>query len=115
MPKVKMLVYTNSLEGKDEEFNRWYDEIHIPEVLQFTKSVAAQRFRLSDAQPGDREPHRYLAIYEFEIDSKEAYDSLMASTEKMDLGSSLDQASAKVVFYNDLGVRVSAKPTAVAS
>lgn len=107
MPKVKMLVYTNALEGKDEEFNRWYDNIHIPEVLQLSKSVAAQRFRLSDAQPGDPEPHRYLAIYEFEVDSKEAYESITANTDKMDLGSSLDPASAKVVFYDDLGNRVS--------
>ena len=108
MPKVKMLVYTNALEGKDEEFNRWYDNIHIPEVLQLTKAVAAQRFRLSEAQPGDPGPHRFLAIYEFEVDSKEAYDSLMATTDKMDLGNSLDAPSAKVVFYDDLGDRVSA-------
>jgi hypothetical protein len=107
MPKVKMLVYTNALEGKDDEFNRWCDDIHIPEVIRFTKSVAAQRFRLSDEQPDGPEPYRDLAIYEFEVDSKDAYDSLMASTEKMDLGSSLDQASAKVVFYDDIGERVS--------
>lgn len=106
MPKVKMLVYTNARDGKDEEFNRWYDNTHIPEVLQLTKAVAAQRFRLSEAQPGDDAPHRYLAIYEFEVDSKTAYDSLLATTDKMDLGSSLDPASAKVVFYDDLGDRV---------
>lgn len=112
MPKIKMFVYTNALEGKDEDFNRWYDEIHVPEILKFTKSTAAQRFRLSKAQPedlpGDPEPFRYLAIYEFEVDSMEAFDSLMASTEKMDLGNSLDQTSAKLVFYDDLGERVSA-------
>jgi hypothetical protein len=107
MPKVKMLVYTNALEGKDEEFNRWYDEIHIPEVLQLTKAVAAQRFRLSDAQPEAPEPHRFLAIYEFDVDSKDAYDSLTATMSKMDLGSSLDMKSTKVVFYDDLGDRVS--------
>ncbi len=38
---------------------------------------------------------------------QDAYDSLMASAEKMDLGSSLDQTSAKVVFYDDIGERVS--------
>ena len=107
MPKGKMLVYTYALKGIDVEFNLCYDDIHIPEVIRFTKSVAAQRFRLSDAQPDGPEPHRYLAIYEFEVDSKDAYDSLMASTDKMDLGSSLDQASAKVVFYDDIGERVS--------
>ena len=108
MPKVKMLVYTNALDGKDDEFNRWYDEIHVPEVLKFTKSVAAQRFRQSDAQPGKPEPFRYLAIYEFDVDSKEAYDSLTANVEKMNMGSSLDQDKVKVAFYDDLGDRVTA-------
>ena len=106
MPNVKMLVYTNALPDKDDEFNTWYDTIHIPEVIKLSKAVAAQRFRLSDAQPGGPEPYRYLAIYEFEVDSKEAYDSITANTDKMDLGSSLDQAGAKVVFYDDLGARV---------
>ena len=115
MPKVKMLVYTNALEGKDDEFNRWYDETHIPEVLEFTKSVAAQRFRLSDAQPGDPGPHRYLAVYEFEVDSKEAYDSLTASVKKMDLGSSLDEPSVKVVFYDDIAERLTAEQVAAAA
>ena len=82
MANVKMLVYTNALSGKDDEFNRWYDTIHIPEVIQLTKAVAAQRFRVSKAQPDGPGPYRYLAIYEFEVDSKEAYESLTASTEK---------------------------------
>lgn len=107
MANVKMLVYTNALSGKDDEFNRWYDTIHIPEVIQLTKAVAAQRFRVSKAQPDGPGPYRYLAIYEFEVDSKEAYESLTASTEKMNLGDSLDQSGAKVVFYDDLGPRVS--------
>lgn len=106
MPRLKMLVYTNALEGKDDEFNQWYDEIHLPEVVQFTKAVAAQRFRVSDSQPGEAGSHKYLAIYEFDVESKEAYDSLTANTEKMDLGSSLDQGSAKVVFYDEIGERI---------
>jgi hypothetical protein len=106
MPRLKMMVYTNALDGKDDEFNHWYDTIHLPEVIDFTKAVAAQRFQLSDAQPGDPGGHRYLAIYEFEVDSQEAYDSLTASTDKMDLGSSLDSGSAKVVFYDEIGERI---------
>ena len=29
---AKMLVFTNAREGRDEEFNRWHDETHLPEV-----------------------------------------------------------------------------------
>ena len=108
MSKVRMFVYTNALEGKDEEFNRWYDQTHVPEILALTKSVAAQRFCLSDTQAGAEEPHRYLAIYEFEVDSKEAFESLMASAEKLDPGSAIDQENSKMVFYDELGARVSA-------
>jgi hypothetical protein len=28
-----LMVLTNSAEGQDAEFNAWYDEIHLPEVL----------------------------------------------------------------------------------
>ena len=107
MPQIRMLVYTNALQGKDTEFNRWYDQVHVPEILELTQAVAAQRFSLSEAQVGDPEPHRYLAIYEFEVDSKDALESLMASAEKMDPGSAIDQENSKMVFYDELGARVS--------
>ena len=41
----QMLVYTNAVEGRDEEFNRWYDEIHLPEVLALPEFTRASRMR----------------------------------------------------------------------
>ena len=118
MPKLKMLVYTNAVEGQDEAFNRWYDDTHVPEVLKFTKSVAAQRFRLSDEQPetvpgadpppGGAESHRYLAIYEFDVDSKQAWASILENLPKMAPGSALDPKTMEVVFYDEIGDRVTA-------
>ncbi len=104
MPKVQMLVYSNAVDGKDDEFNRWYNEVHLSEVIQLTEAVAATRYRLSDYQAADADGYRYLAIYEFEVGAKAAFDSLMAATEKMDMGDSL--GDTKIAFYNEITARV---------
>jgi hypothetical protein len=44
----------------DEEFNRWYDEEHVPEKLGEPGYLAARRFR--DVADGNR----YLVIYELD-------------------------------------------------
>jgi hypothetical protein len=44
-----------------DDFNRWYDETHLPEILACPGFVSCTRFECA----GGREP-RYLAIYELE-------------------------------------------------
>lgn len=51
----------------DEEFNRWYDEEHVPEKLRAPGFRSARRFRAHD------DDTRYLVIYE--LDSPEAATS----------------------------------------
>lgn len=92
MPRAVMLVHTNPIDdSRDEEFNAWYDNVHLPEVLGVDGFVAATRYRLSDAQlvPGDPAAHRYLAVYE--IDS----DDLAATTK------ALAEAAAGGMFISD--------------
>ena len=72
MSRNLMLVFTNAEPGKDEEFNRWYDEVHVGEVLGVTPIKACTRYRVADDDPG----YRYVAIYEFEGDPDEALAAL---------------------------------------
>jgi len=72
----KMLVFTNALDGCDEEFNRWYDEIHLPEVLALPVFTGAQRLRLADAQMFPEQRFRYLAIYEYQGSGAIALETL---------------------------------------
>lgn len=71
MPKSVFLAWTepSSLDSEDE-FNRWYDEVHIPEVRSAVPSItAAYRYRYADPAgsiSGDLPAHRYLAIYELD-------------------------------------------------
>lgn len=53
----------------EEEFNRWYDEEHVPERMSIPGFVRARRFRAVEGEP------KYLALYELEnvgvLDSEE--------------------------------------------
>jgi hypothetical protein len=67
--KYNLIALTNPIEGKDEEFNEWYTNVHLPDVLKLPGIHAAQRFTLNDVQraAGPFE-WKYMAVYEIEID-----------------------------------------------
>jgi hypothetical protein len=62
-----LVVYTKPVEGRDEEFNRWYTDVHLPEVIRLDGFVAARRFRFVPEEGSDATPDLpFLAIYEIE-------------------------------------------------
>ena len=78
MPKSVLLVYTNCPANKEQEFNTWYDTIHVPDILAVEGFTAAQRFKLSGSGPkvqtaqGEPAVAQYLAMYEMESDDTRA-------------------------------------------
>lgn len=46
------MVFADPTPGMETEFNRWYDEVHAPEVIAGKDFISAQRFALSDVQLG---------------------------------------------------------------
>lgn len=69
MASQYFVVLTNPVEGKEDEYNDWYDNIHLPDVLKVPGVRSAQRFRLGDVQRSPApHPWLYLAIYEVEDD-----------------------------------------------
>jgi antibiotic biosynthesis monooxygenase (ABM) superfamily enzyme len=58
-----MIVLSNVKDGQEEEFNRWYTDEHIVDVVEKLPGFAsAQRYELSPGQP-DAEEYRYLVVY----------------------------------------------------
>ena len=49
-------------EGHDEEFNRWYNDEHLPERLEIPGYVSARRFKLQEGEG----VLQYLCIWELE-------------------------------------------------
>jgi hypothetical protein len=61
-----LVVLTEAVPGKEEEFHRWYDTEHIPCMLKLDGFISASRYQLSSrALPGEPSGGpRFLAIYE---------------------------------------------------
>jgi hypothetical protein len=55
-----LLVLNDVVEASEGEFNRWYQQQHIPERLGVPGFKTARRYRAVDAQPA------YMAVYECE-------------------------------------------------
>ena len=69
MAQGVMLVWSNpESPDKEADYNRWYNDIHIPELTENGLCRRVTRHKVSDTQlPGaGAAPLRYLAIYEFD-------------------------------------------------
>lgn len=99
MARSVLLVFTNATDGEDAEFNRWYDEVHLKEVLEAPGFVAAERFDLGEAQMVEAErPHRYLSIYEIEGDPAEALKALQELAPKMNMTTAMAKDAATSLY-----------------
>jgi hypothetical protein len=69
MSKSVLVVTTRCTDpAREQEFNRWYDEQHIPAILSSRHFVAAQRYRLGGPASKSEPEATYLAIYEIDTD-----------------------------------------------
>jgi hypothetical protein len=66
-------VYSEALEGRNEEYERWYVDTHFGEVLEIPGFVGAQLHRVAGQAP---DTATYLAIYELEGDPATALKEL---------------------------------------
>jgi hypothetical protein len=68
MPRYVFVVMTAPVEGREDEYNDWYTNRHLDEVLEVEGIVAAQRFKLCEV-PGIEGAKPYCAFYEIEAPS----------------------------------------------
>jgi len=69
MAKHVLVALTSPAEGRESEYNNWYNDIHIPEILSVPGITSARRFRIQVAKAGGAPAWKYLAIYEVETDN----------------------------------------------
>ena len=63
MPKGIMVVQSRPVSAEREaEYNDWYDNTHIPEILAIPGFVSARRYKVPGPEP------IYLAIYDLEAE-----------------------------------------------
>ena len=68
------VVLCNPVPGREDEFNQWYTEQHLDDVMREAGFSACQRFRRAEMTASQRAPNEYLAFYEIDTDDIDAVD-----------------------------------------
>jgi len=108
MPKGILLV-TSAPAGaeRDQEYNDWYNDVHLAEVLKVSGFTSARRFK---KVPSADDPAPYLAIYEVEGDDLSASVTALGaavSSGDIHMTDAMDAASAGLTLFEQIAERSS--------
>jgi hypothetical protein len=112
--KTVYMVFSNAVDGKDEEFNNWYDSVHVPDILATPGLISAQRYSFVETEMsrllGTEPTHRYLAFYEMEGDPDVVMGKIREAVEsgKMVMSDLLALDTVAMSFWKPMGPRVEA-------
>lgn len=87
--KYTLIVYTSPVEGREDDYNAWYDGTHLQEFSALPGVISGRRFKVA----GDS--NQYAAVYELSAHPDEVMaamnagvkDGTVRMTDALDLGS----------------------------
>ncbi len=100
---MHLIVFSSPRAGMDEEYNTWYTEVHIPDMLAIPGVKSCHRFR---AQPVGGQPPEfaYLADYDIDGDAGPVLKEIQARSAdgRIQLSPAIDPAAMKVTVWESL-------------
>ena len=102
--KYKLVVMSFPVEGREREYNEWYDNVHLKQLLQIPGIVSARRYR-AVLPVGTNESYPYAAIYDIEADDVSSVIREMterAGTDRLVVSEALSQDDLYGVVYEEL-------------
>lgn len=104
MTRHLLVVSSEPLEGAADDYQRWYDEVHLPDVLSVPGFVRAQRFAAQPSVHGELPDRRFLAVYEIESDDLErTLAQLAEASPGMVISPALNRTTATHFAFTALG------------
>jgi hypothetical protein len=80
MARYWFIAQSNPVAGREEEFNDWYWNEHLKDILAVPGVVSGERFILAPAQFGNADPpFKYLAVYQLDLDDPQKFIEEMSS------------------------------------
>jgi hypothetical protein len=75
MARFCLVVYSKPVEHREQEYNDWYSNQHLKDLLAMPGVLSARRFKLSGTQmPNKPLPgQQYLAIYDIEAEDVNSF------------------------------------------
>ncbi len=117
MGRHVLLVMSNPVSAEREsEYNDWYSNRHVGDVVDVPGFAAATRYVASEAQMVGPPQYKYLAVYEIDADDPaDAVRSLreaLATPGKMPVSDAMDRNSLFVHVYTAITEKVSSSDRA---
>lgn len=110
MPRYKMMVFSDPTEGREEDYNDWYQNIHLKDLVNIDGVQSARRFRFArNMMKGDA--HSYLAIYEIETDNIDGVLAELgraAGEGRIRMSDVIDTEGTSALVYEEFGPVVTA-------
>jgi hypothetical protein len=100
-----LAVFTESRPGREDEFNRWYDEVHVGDLLVVPGIESVQRFHISATEPPQSPSHRWLGIYELSRNPNEVMEALRATREQRTMSPAYDSDRTVRFYYTAISNR----------
>ena len=69
-----LIVHTSPADGREDEYNAWYDDVHLAEFSALPGVISGRRFQVVSPDP-DAKPV-YAAIYETSVDPAEVFAAM---------------------------------------
>jgi hypothetical protein len=106
-----MVVMSRPTAGREDEYNEWYQNVHLGELVALPGFKSAQRFRRARSLV-EGGVYPYLAVYELETDD---IDSVLnglrdaAAGNRLTMSDALDTSDTYAVVYEAFGAEVSGR------
>ena len=105
MPRYQMVVMSDPVEGCEKDYNQWYQDVHLPQLVALEGIRSARRLRRVRTL-GERETYSYMVIYDIETEDIDAVlDNLIsvAMAGEITMSDAIDRENAHAAIYEELG------------
>ncbi|MEV0685427.1 hypothetical protein AB0I35_16335 [Nocardia sp. NPDC050378] len=98
---TRLMVFATPHDGMDDEYNRWYTEVHIPDMLAIPGVVSAERHQLVRGAPDEM---RYLSVFVLDAEPSAVLAEIGARAKdgRMTMSASADPARTRITVWDSL-------------
>ncbi len=107
--KYKFIVFSRPVEGREDEYNDWYQNRHLGEVIATPGFTGARRLKLSGTLEEGTPAYPYCAIYEVEAeDWTSPFNQLgeRAGNGEIFMSDAIDTSDLQFLVYEHFGDEV---------
>ncbi|HWG01194.1 MAG TPA: hypothetical protein VG164_05025 [Trebonia sp.] len=101
--RTQLIVFSSPVDGREDEYNDWYDNTHLAEFTALPGVVSGRRFQAAPIGPGAAAS--YAAIYELDGDPRDVLKAMNTAIKsgEMHMSSAIDSASVSMTALHPHG------------